>query len=179
MQTIPSVRTEALNGPARRILEAANAERGGVSNMLRVMAQSDNALDGYLYFTRAMEGSSLDPVLSELIALTVAQVDRCEYSLAEHTERARSLGLQEEEILAAREGRVANKKTEAALRFARGLVRRNGEYDPAELRKLGYADRQIVDIVACVGLNVFANFFNGVARPDIDYRKVEMNVQVA
>jgi len=179
MQTIPSVRTEALKGPVRRILEDVNTGRGGLSNMLRVMAQSDNALDGYLYFARTLEGSSLDPVLAEQIALTVAQVDRCEYSLAEHTERARNLGLQETDILAAREGRVANKKTEAALRFARALARRNGEYDLAELRKQGYGDRQIVELVACVGLNIFANLFNGVARPDIDYKEVEMNVQLA
>ena len=179
MQTIPFVQKELASDPTQRLLEIAKAEHGAISNMLKAMAQSPKTLDGYLYFAHALQTSSLDPLLSEQIALTVAQVDQCDYSLAAHAARARHLGLGEDEILAAREGRLPNKKTEAALRFARGLMRRNGEHDLADLRKLGYTNREIVDIVACVGLNVFTNMFNLVAKPDVDFHEVALKVHTA
>jgi AhpD family alkylhydroperoxidase len=179
MQTIPSVQKEFASDTTQRLFEAAKAEHGAISNMLKAMAQSPKTLDGYLYFAHALQTSSLDPLLSEQIALTVAQVDQCDYSLAAHAARARRLGLGEDEILAAREGRLPNKKTEAALRFARGLMRRNGEPDLADLRKLGYTNREIVDIVACVGLNVFTNMFNLVAKPDVDFHEVALKVHTA
>jgi AhpD family alkylhydroperoxidase len=179
MQTIPSVQIDAVSDATQRLLELDNAGQRNISNMLKAMAQSHKTLDGYLYFVHALEMSSLDPLLSEQIALTVAQVDQCDYSLVDHAARARRLGLGEEEILAAREGRVPNKNTEAVLRFARGLIRRNGEHDLADLRKHGYTDRAIVDIIACVALNVFTNMFNLVAKPDVDFREVERNVRVA
>jgi AhpD family alkylhydroperoxidase len=179
VQTIQPVRIEDVGDPTRRLLETVNIEHGNVSNMLRTMAQSPGALEGYLFFVRALEETSLDPRLSEQIALIVAQADECDYSLAFHAARARKLGLDDDEILATREGRVPNKKTEAVLRFARSLAHRNGEYKVTELRKAGYGDADIVNIIACVGLNSFANLFNEVAKTDVDAHKTGVGVKAA
>jgi hypothetical protein len=74
-------------------------------------------------------------VLAEKVALTVAQAENAEYSLVFHTVRARNFGINDDEILSIREGRVADKKTEVALRFARALSRRTGDYSVEDLRK--------------------------------------------
>jgi AhpD family alkylhydroperoxidase len=171
MQMIQPIEIENTSGNTRRLLETMKSEQGAVSNMFRTMAQSAGVLDGYLYFVRALEETNLDPVLAEQIALTVAQADECEYSLALHTVRARRLGLVEEEILAIREGRAANPKTAAVLKFVRSLTLRNRDYQVADLRKHGYTDADIINIVACVGLHSFSNLFNMVARTDVDFPK--------
>jgi AhpD family alkylhydroperoxidase len=168
MQTIQPVRIEDVDDPTRRLLETANARYRDVSTMLTTMAQSPATLEGYLYFVRALEDTGLDPRLSEQIALIVAQADKCDYSLTLHIARVRDLGLEEDEILATREGRVANRKTEAALRFARSLAQREGDYTVTDLRRAGYSDGDIVNIIACVGLNSFANLFNMIAKTHID-----------
>ena len=179
MQTIQPVRMEDASGPTRRVLETLKPEHGDISNMLKTMAQSSGTLEGYLYFVRALEQTSLDPVLSEQIALTVAKADESDYALAFHTARARKLGLDEDAIQATREGRVANKKTETVLKFARDLARRNGDYTVTDLRKAGYGDADIVNIIACVGLNSFANLFNLVAKTDVDFPKAGSAVKAA
>jgi AhpD family alkylhydroperoxidase len=117
-----------------------------------------------------LEQTSLDPVLAQKIALSVAQADECDYSLAFHAARAKKLGLEEDAILATREGRVANKRIEVVLRFARDLASGDGDYAVTDLRKAG--DGDIVNIIACVGLNSFANLFNLVAKTDVDSPKV-------
>jgi alkylhydroperoxidase family enzyme len=42
----------------------------------------------------------------------------------------------------------------------------------AEVRRAGYSDGEIVEIVAHVALNIFTNYFNQVAETDIDFPAV-------
>jgi AhpD family alkylhydroperoxidase len=172
MQTIPSVRPEQATGPTRRFLEAFTKEHGSPSNMLKTMAHAPGVLEAYIDFNRELEEGPLGAVLVEKIALTVAQAEQSEYSLAFHAARARNLGMNDEEILSIREGRVPDKNTKVALRFARAISRRTGEYSVTDLRSAGYSDAEIVSIVACVGLNSFANLFNTVAKTEIDFPRV-------
>ena len=55
----------------------------------------------------------------------------------------------------------------------------NGDCTPAELQQVGFTDREIVEIVALVALNVFENYFNIVAKTDIDLPKVGLKLKVA
>lgn len=171
MQTIQPVQPEDISRRARRLLDALYMEHG-LSNMLKTMAHSPGTLEAYLEFNRELEEGPLGVVLAEKIALIVAQAEHAEYSLAFHTVRARNVGINDDEILSIREGRVADKKTEVALRFARALSRRTGDYSVEDLRKSGYTDAEIVAMIACVGLNSFANLFNIVAGTELDFPKV-------
>jgi uncharacterized peroxidase-related enzyme len=153
------------------LMEDTTVERGDVSNMIKTMAQSPRALEGYQRFSRALAGGSIDAKVREQIALAVAQMNRCDYSLAEHAARASQLGLGNEEILANREARAENEKTGAILKFARDLVIRSGKTSVAELREAGLDDGEIVDIIALVALNVFENYFNVAAQTELDFPK--------
>ena len=79
-----------------------------------------------------------------------------------------------EEIVASRRGTSPDSKTEAALSFARKIVKERGlvsDDDVASLRLAGYDDGAITEIVANVALNIFTNYFNHVAQTDIDFPK--------
>jgi len=162
---------EDVNGSTLRLLETATAERGNVSNMIQTMAQSPRALEGYLRFHRALAGGPLETKVREQIALAVAQMNRCDYSLAEHAALASRLAVTNEEILANREARAEDEKTGAILKFARDLVIRSGKTSVAELREAGVDDAEIVDIIALVALNVFENWFNVAAQTELDFAK--------
>ena len=66
----------------------------------------------------------------------------------------------------------ANRKTEAALVFAKKIVTERGhvaDEDVAGLRQLGFTDGDIVEIVANTALNIFTNYFNHVAGTAVDF----------
>ena len=179
MQTIQPIQLENAGDATKRLLVAASTETGVSSNMMKTLAQSPRVLEGYLQFSRALAGGKLDQKVREQIALAVAQANLCEYSLAYHTTIARKLGLTDNEILASREGRAADSRIEAALRFARELVAENGDSSTEELQRVGFSDGEMVDIVALVGLNVFENYFNMAARMEIDFPKVGLKLRAA
>ncbi|HXA64966.1 MAG TPA: carboxymuconolactone decarboxylase family protein [Bryobacteraceae bacterium] len=179
MQTIQPIQLENASEATKGLVVSASADSGLPSNMIKSMAQSPSVLEGYLQFSRALKGGKLDQEEREQIALAVAQTNLCEYSLAYHTARAKKLGLTNDYILESREGRAADTKVDAALRFAKDLVAENGDCSPAELQHAGFTDREIVEIVALVALNIFENYFNMVVKTDIDLPKVGLKLKVA
>jgi uncharacterized peroxidase-related enzyme len=179
MQTIQPIQLENASEATKRLLATESAKTGLPSNMMKSLAQSPAVLEGYMQFRRALDGSKLDRIEREQIALAVAQANLCEYSLAYHTALARKLGLTDDHIMASREGRAADRKVDAALRFARELVAESGDCSTSELEHAGFAEREIVEIVALVALNVFENYFNMVAKTEIDLPKVGLKSKVA
>ena len=58
------------------------------------------------------------------------------------------------------------------LRLARRVVDTRGDVSDHDLqaaRSAGLEDREIVEVVAHVALNVFTNYFNRLARTEIDF----------
>jgi AhpD family alkylhydroperoxidase len=178
MQIIEPIAVARPDGAAIAFMDAGNTSSVLPSNMIRTMAQSPHALDGYLQLQRALDGGKLDAKLRERIALAVAQVNDCEYSLAQHTVLATQAGLPEEEIIACRDGRGADRRTSAALTFARSLAR-TGDGQAAELSYAGFDTQEIVEIVANVSLNIFANCLNNVAMTEVNFPTIDRKVKAA
>jgi AhpD family alkylhydroperoxidase len=168
MQIIQPIRINDAAGSTLRLFETASNEFRVFPNMLRTMAQSPFALEGYLKFGRSLAAGALAPDLRERIALVVAQTNHCEYSLTRHAYLAGRLGLSEDQVRGARDARAEDAQTTAALRFARELINRSGDASTVDLRRAGYGDAEIVEIVAQVALNVFENYFNTVALTEVD-----------
>jgi AhpD family alkylhydroperoxidase len=174
MQTIQPIQNEQHDAQTQRLLDAVRGELGLAPNMMKTMAQSPAALEGYLNLSGALANGVLDPQLREQIALTVAQANRCEYSLAAHVTLGRKAGLTEDRILASREACAADYRTDVALKFVRDLVISRGDLLAENLRRLrdvDYRDGDIVEIVALAALNIFENYFNRVAGTELDFPK--------
>ena len=68
---------------------------------------------------------------------------------------------------------------DAGLRFAQAIVVQRGEVSDADLasvRKAGYTDGEITEIVANVAVNIFTNYFNHVARTEVDFPRVSLSM---
>ncbi len=167
MQTIPPIQTDSA------------ASRNLVSNMIRTMAQSPYALEGYIEFKRALDGGALSARIREQIALAVAQENLCEYSLAEHAHLATELGLTMEQIQASRAAWATDCKTDAILRFARDLAARRGRFSVVELREGGCSDVEIIEVMAAVALNIFENYLNDVALTELDFPRIGRSARAA
>lgn len=158
-------------------LQAVHKQLGVVPNLFRVVANSPAALAGYLQLSAASSQGGLDARTRERIALAVAELNGCGYCLSAHTYLGRNLAkLDDAEIIANRNGGSTDPKADAAVRFAAAVVRQRGHVSSEQIdavRRAGFDDAQVLDIVLAVALNTFTNYVNEVAQTDIDFPLVE------
>lgn len=169
---------EAANaGPkAKALLEGVQKKLGMTPNLMRTMANSPAVLDAYLAFSNSLSPSSLSGKVREQLALTIAEVNRCQYCLAAHTALGKMAGLSDEVIADSRRGKSTDRKTEAMLGFARKVVAERGwvsDADVQSVRGAGVNDAEIAELIAVVAFNIFTNYFNHVAGTEVDFPEVE------
>ena len=177
MSRIPPVSYEQATGKVKELLDAVTAKLGMTPNMMKTMAQSPAVLEAYLNFSGALSGGKLSARLREQIALVSAEINGCGYCASAHTAIGHVVGLSEDAILAARNGTAADAKTDAALKFARAVIVNRGEVSDADLQAVkvaGFSGGEIGEIIANVALNIFTNYFNEIARTDIDFPQVKI-----
>jgi uncharacterized peroxidase-related enzyme len=154
------------------LLEAVEKSLGVVPNLFRVVGHSPAALSGLLGLNGALS-KALDARMRERIALAVAQVNGCDYCLSAHTYLGLNVAkLDAAEIALARRGHSADPQADAAVAFATKVATqrgRVGDADIAAVKRAGFSEAQIVEIVGHVALNVFTNFINNVAETEIDF----------
>lgn len=181
MSRLPVTQTETADRKARELLEAVQATLKITPNMTRVMANSPAVLEGYLAFSGALASGSLPPKLREQIALAVGEQNGCQYCVSAHTAIGKLTGLAAKETEEAREARSHSAKDQAALEFTRVLVANHGRVADADfegLRKVGFGDGEIAEIIAHTALNIFTNYFNTAVEVEVDFPKVALR-QVA
>lgn len=172
MERIKEVNPEEATGKSKELLAGVQKKLGMTPNMMRTMAQSPAVLEGYLNFSGALGGGSLPAQLREQIALVVSEANGCEYCLSAHSAIGRMVGLSEEEILDSRRGESSEGKSGVALRFARQLVTARGrvsDHELAQVRRAGFSEGEITELLANVALNLFTNYFNHLAETRIDF----------
>ena len=174
MSRITQIDPTEATGRSKALLDAVKEKLGFTPNMMRAMANAPVVLDAYLQFSSVLGKGSLPVRVREQIALTVAQVNGCDYCLAAHSAIGKSVGLTAEQINDSRLGTAIDPKAAALLGFARKVALTRGQVSDADLedvREVGYDDAIIAEVVAHVALSSFTNFFNNVVRTDVDFPK--------
>lgn len=182
MQRITAVNPAETTGKTRQLLDGVQAKLGVTPNMMKTMAAAPVVLDGYLSLAGALGVGHLNARFREQIALAVAQVNSCEYCLSAHAALGKMSGLKPEEINASREAHAADAKQQAGLQFVQALVLQRGivsDQAVAQVKAAGFSEGDIAEIVANVAINVFTNYFNLVARTEVDFPRVAVEMQAA
>jgi uncharacterized peroxidase-related enzyme len=142
-----------------------------VSNFLQILAQAPAALKAYALADRALAQGQLSIREREQIALAIAEINGSSYCLAAHSTAGRQAGLTPLELQQARQAMALDPKLQAMLRLARTLVLQRGRVSDADFlswRQAGLSQAEIIEVIANVALNIFTNYFNMVARTDLD-----------
>jgi len=151
-------------------------------NFLRLLATSPVALNAYTAWASALAQGQLTTRQRELLALTVAEINGAKYCLSAHNALARDLGLNETEIRSARHATAADPQTHAMLRFAQAVAIQRGEVRDADfqaLRQAGFTDALVTEIISNIALNIFTNYFNLVARTEVDFPLVKPGIDAS
>jgi uncharacterized peroxidase-related enzyme len=172
MSRLHPIQKENAGPKALEILNAVQKALGIIPNMVATMAQSPAVANAYVAFSHALAQGTLPPKIREGIALAVAEKNACGYCLAAHTFLGDKAGLGNADILNARRGTAEDPKVAAALAFAGKLVQTRGQVTDADvenLRRLGYTESEVAELIANVVLNIFTNYFNVAAGTEIDF----------
>ncbi len=178
MARVAVIDPKTATGEAKQLLDAVQSALGMVPNFIRVLANSPAALNAFLGLHGIAGAGSLDPKTRERIALAVAEQNACQYCVSAHTAIGRRAGLDNQEMLANRQGRSSDAKADAALTFATALVEHDGEVTKADfeaVRASGHSDAEIVEIITHVAMNIFTNLLGKSTQVEIDFPKVDLN----
>jgi len=143
-----------------------------VPNFFHLLANSPASLRAYIRADAALVRGQLTRRQRQQVALAVAEMNGSSYSLSAHYDAGKSLGLTHQEMQLARNATAADPKAATMLRFTQAVVLQRGEIsddDFQALRKAGFSDAHIVEIVANIALNIFSNYFNSVAKTEVDF----------
>lgn len=177
MSRIEMVKPEATTGEKKEILTQIHKTFGVVPNMFKTIGNSTAALRMMWAGFGALGSGKLGAKLGEQIAVAVADTNRCEYCLAAHTALGKSAGLSAETMAQAQAGKSNDPKAQAALTFAVKLVKERAHVSEADievLRKVGFDNDEIAEILAHVALNIFTNYTNVAFNVPVDFPKVQL-----
>ncbi len=172
MQRLNSVDPATATGKTRELLDRVQQRTGRIPNMVRLMANSPAALGGYLNLATALAESTLSAEVRDFVAILVAAEGELDYTLAAVCALARKGGLGDARIAAAQRAQASDPGTAAALRFCENLLEKRGHVSASEveaLQEAGFTDGEVAEIVAAVVLNIYRNYFNLVAGPELDF----------
>lgn len=172
MTRLSAIDPATATGKAKTLLDDVQARLGLVPNLMRTLAHSPAALEGYLQLSGALGAGSLPVQTREQLALTVSQQNGCEYCLAAHAAIGGMVGLSSDQVRDARLATSSDPKTAALLRFAGRVLDERGRVSDADLtavRAAEWDDAAITEVVAHVALNVLTNYFNHLAGTEVDF----------
>ncbi|HVM49136.1 MAG TPA: carboxymuconolactone decarboxylase family protein [Candidatus Acidoferrum sp.] len=139
---------------------------------LHLLANSAAATKAYFACQSALAGGLLTPRQREMLALAVAEINGSKYCLAAHGALARKAGLSAQDIRLARKAAAADPQEDAMLRFAQAVTLQRGDVSDADFQTLKgarFTDAQVAEIVAHIALNILTNYFNVLARTELDF----------
>ncbi len=142
------------------VLKGALAGGGQLSNIVGVLAGSPATLRAYARFRSELRHGTLPLRTQQRIALAVAEQQGSEYALATLQRTARDAGLGLDEIALAREFDSRDEQDAVLLRYVKALLEKDGApplHLHEEAREAGWEDEQILEAVAHVALDSFAN----------------------
>jgi uncharacterized peroxidase-related enzyme len=177
MTKVPLISTTEAPAGSRKVLEETQAKIGMVPNLYRALASSPAALQGYVQLAATLSGGVLSAKAREVLAVAIAEANRCEYCLSAHTAIGKMVGLKDDAILQAREGRTEDVRLQAMLDLARRMVTHRGQVAPGDFeaaRAAGVTDAEFAEIAAHIGMHTFSNYFNNLVETEIDFPRIAL-----
>ena len=181
MSRLTPIQTNGATSELKRSLKNSHLKLDEVPRFLQVMANSPASLRAYIRADAALVRGKLTARQRQQVALAVAEINGSSYSLSAHYDAGKSLGLTHQEMQLARNASAADTKAETMLRFTRAVVLQRGEISDEDfqaLGKAGFSDAQIIEIVANIALNIFSNYFNSVAKTEVDFPLLQPGADV-
>ncbi len=165
-------------GQAKELLDQVQGAFGMVPNLTKAFANSPVVLEGFLALSGALGKGTFSAAERELLAITTAQENGCEYCLSAHTKIGEMHGASSEDLAASRTGNASDAKIQAAQSLTVSVLKTKGNVSDSEIesaRQGGLTDGQIMEVTALAVLNIYTNYLNHVAGTANDWPVVNIS----
>ncbi|MFA6219688.1 MAG: carboxymuconolactone decarboxylase family protein [Erythrobacter sp.] len=172
MQRISALPLDTQSEAVAPLFAAIREKMGGVPNIMRTMAQSPAALEGYLGFSGALGNGRFTAAQRELAALAAAGENGCDYCASAHSALGKMAGLDAADMQAVIAGDTPASADGKLVELTRKIVSQRGVLSDADVEDFyaaGFDAGHLVELVAVTALNIFTNYFNHIAATEIDF----------
>lgn len=156
------------------ILENTKKGMGFVPNMYLKMGANTALLDAYTYSYKSFRANSgLNQVEQEVVFLSVAYENNCEYCMAAHSFVGDRMSKVPVEVTdAIREGKpVPDAKLAALSKLTHSLTANRGMVTQDEVNSFlaaGYSEIHVLGIIAGIAVKTMSNYSNHITNPEVD-----------
>lgn len=159
---------------AREIMLKTKKALGFIPNMYSGMAGNPALLDAYTYaYSTFRAQAGFSPQEQEVIFLSVAYENSCEYCVAAHSFIADSMSKVPKEVTDAIRNNtvIPDKKLNALSRFTKVMTATRGLPGQEEIERFlaaGYKPEDILGVITGIGVKTFSNYFNHMNNTAVD-----------
>ena len=156
------------------ILETTKKSLGFAPNMYLTMGANTALLDAYTYTYKTFRANSgFNPEEQEVVFLSVAYENNCEYCMAAHSFVGDMMTNVPTEVTdAIRDGKqIPDTKLAALSKLSRSLTRTRGNVSQIEVDEFldaGYSETHVLGIIAGIAVKTMSNYSNHITNPTID-----------
>ena len=156
------------------ILSATQKKMGMVPNMYAGMANNPALLEGYVAaYTSFRNNSGFTPPEQEVVFLSVAYENNCDYCMAAHSFVGDKMTNVPTDVTDAirNNTEISDAKYSALSRFARTMTVKRGnpsQEDIDNFLSAGYTQNHILGVIAGIGVKTMSNYFNHVFDTPLD-----------
>lgn len=159
---------------AEKILDNTNKSLAFIPNMYNNMAHSPALLDMYTYaYDSFRSNSGFSSIEQEVVFLSIAYENNCEYCMAAHSFVADNMSMVPEEIthLIRVGGTIPYFRLNELSMLSRLLTKNRGHATQNEINNFlsaGYNESHVLDIIAAIGVKTMSNYSNHLTDPEVD-----------
>lgn len=159
---------------SQEIFDKTQKGLGFVPNMYKGMGNNPALLDAYTYaYNTFRANSGFSPVEQEVVFLSVAYENNCEYCMAAHSFVGDMMTKVPTEVTdAIRDGKqIPDAKLAALSKLTRSLTATRGNVSQAEVDEFlaaGYTEVHVLGIIAGIGAKTLSNYSNHITNPIVD-----------
>ena len=156
------------------LLQTAQNEMGMIPNMYAGMANNPALLEGYISAYKSFRANSgFSSQEQEVIFLSVAYENNCDYCMAAHSFVADNWSKVPESITNAirNNANIEDEKLKALSLFSRQMTVKRGlpsNDDVQNFLDAGYTEKDILGVIAGIGVKTMSNYFNHVSNTPVD-----------
>ncbi len=153
-------------------LQKLKDDVGLIPNLAAVMANAPALIEAFVTIRAAYQNSSLSAIEREVVSITNAVANNCEYCVAAHSTFAQMANTPPAALAALRAGKSpADSRLKALSDFSRKLTTARGQIGKADLETFlaaGFTAAQALEVIVGGAVSLLANYTNHLAHAPLD-----------
>jgi len=172
MRNFPVNTIDTAPEASKASLQALKSAFGFVPNIAGAMSTSPVLIDGLVALFGKVHGGSFSEPDIQVLLLTNAVTNGCEWAVAFHSALALGQGIDADDVASIRQGGVPTAPRHAALStLARSLIETRGKLGDEAIDAFlagGFDQRHLLEVIAVVAASTITNYTGSVTRPPLE-----------